>query len=126
MGMSNTYLVNWSDEGIDEAKEYKCDSPEKAYIEFLKEVSLLNSPVGVWSKVDKEFEEFDAHMKPSDQISVSIADATRAKQYCDNNPSDQTQLEILSQLKQINWAIRIGFLFIMAVVAGIIKPGIFG
>ena len=44
----------------------------------------------------------------------------------DVSPTDQTQQEILSQLKQINWAIRIGFLFIMLVVAGIIKPGIFG
>ena len=40
--------------------------------------------------------------------------------------TDQTQQEILIQLKQINWAVRIGFLFIMAVVSGIIKPGIFG
>ena len=39
---------------------------------------------------------------------------------------DQTQQEILTQLKQINWAIRGGFLFIMLVVTGIIKPGIFG
>ena len=39
---------------------------------------------------------------------------------------DQTQQEILTQLKQINWAIRGGFLFIILVVSGIIKPGIFG
>ena len=38
----------------------------------------------------------------------------------------QTQEEILKQLKQINWGIRVGFLFIMLVVTGIIKPGIFG
>jgi hypothetical protein len=43
-----------------------------------------------------------------------------------SSPTDQTQQEILTQLKQINWAIRIGFLFIMLVVLGIIKPGIFG
>ena len=40
--------------------------------------------------------------------------------------TDQTQQKILSELKQINWAIRIGFLFIILVVTGIIKPGIFG
>ena len=34
--------------------------------------------------------------------------------------------EIHSTMKQINWGIRVGFLFIMLVVTGIIKPGIFG
>ena len=37
-----------------------------------------------------------------------------------------TQKEVLATLKQINWAIRVGFLFIMLVISGIIKPGIFG
>jgi hypothetical protein len=43
-----------------------------------------------------------------------------------SSSKDQTQEEILKQLKQINWGIRVGFLFIMLVVTGIIKPGIFG
>ena len=35
--------------------------------------------------------------------------------------TDQTQKEILNQLKQINWAIRIGIFYIMLVISGIIK-----
>ena len=61
-----------------------------------------------------------ASMNRSDPANqdVSLKDQTQ--------PTDQTQQEILSQLKQINWAIRIGFVYIMLVVSEIIKPGIFG
>jgi hypothetical protein len=39
--------------------------------------------------------------------------------------NEETQKEILKQLKQINWAVRIGFLFIMLVISGVIRPEVF-
>ena len=92
------------------------NSARSAYIKFLEKSDLHEEPVLV------TFESASGSgpqtRKFTDHINEIIA--------VNNAQSDQTQQEILSQLKQINWAIRIGFLYIMLVVTGIIKPGIFG
>ena len=54
--------------------------------------------------------------KPSELSSSSSSNNTSLEA----GNSDATQQEILKQLKQINWAVRIGFLFIMLVISGII------
>ena len=59
--------------------------------------------------------------KPSELSSSSSSSNTSPE----TGNSDATQQEILKQLKQINWAVRTGFLFIMLVISGVIKPGIF-
>ena len=66
--------------------------------------------------------------KPKDvlvRVDSSASDNAENKLLNSLLRQDQTQKEILKQLKQINWAIRIGFLFIMLVISGIIKPGAF-
>ena len=59
--------------------------------------------------------------KPSEVSASSSSSSTSPE----TGNSDATQQEILKQLKQINWAVRVGFLFIMLVISGVIKPGIF-
>ena len=94
----------------------EADSNRSAYIKFLEESDLHEKPVLV--TLESESGSLEKTESFSDHVNEVVA--------VNNAHSDQTQLEILSQLKQINWAIRIGFAFIAAVVAGIIKPGIFG
>jgi hypothetical protein len=116
--MSYIYLVNWDDKEDDDAMEIVNDTPYGAYRQFLDENE--SRPIAVKVCVKGEFisKKFDEHFdKPPENMESANQDVS---------PTDQTQQEILSQLKQINWAIRIGFAFIAAVVAGIIKPGIFG
>ena len=59
-------------------------------------------------------------------IHLYLKDDAKGNDNATPSSTDQTQEEILSQLKQINWAIRIGFLYIMGVISGIIPAGVFG
>jgi hypothetical protein len=101
------YKVNYKNS--DKKVYIEADSPRHAYIKFLEQSDIHEKPVLV----------------TSESTSGSIP---QTETFSDHETlfTVKTQLDILSQLKQINWAIRIGFLFIMLVVSGIIKPGIFG
>ena len=61
--MSNTYLVNWDGEGSEDAQEFKCDSAEEAYNEFLKENGMADVMVCIWSKDDGDYYEFSSHIQ---------------------------------------------------------------
>ena len=109
--------------------EIEAESPEQACESFIKSHKPL--PFGKinitwnygWSYKNFDPPHYKGHKAETEtDQSEGLGDSTVS------NPSsiDQTQEEILKQLKQINWGIRVGFLFIMLVVTGIIKPGIFG
>ena len=97
----------------DRTVSIEADSAKSAYTKFLEQSDLHEKPVLVTAL-------------GSGQLTHWFSDHLNEIALENNGQTDQTQQEILSQLKQINWAIRIGFAFIAAVVAGIIKPGIFG
>ena len=94
----------------------EADSAKSAYIKFLEQSDLNEKPVLVT---------FESALGSGPQTQ-SFSDHLNEIVAVNDAQSDQTQQEILSQLKQMNWAIRIGFLYIILVISGIIKPGIFG
>ena len=59
--MSNKYLVNWSDIGIEGAETFGAKSAHAAYLDFIDENVNRSVPVSVWSGngvgVPQEFEE---------------------------------------------------------------------
>ena len=61
--MSNTYLVNWSDEGIDEAQEIVSETAKGAYLQFIEENMHRSVSVSVWSEGEgSALDKFDEHI----------------------------------------------------------------
>ena len=147
-----TYLVNWDGEGSENASEFKCDSAEEAYEAFLKHkgqapnLEKEDTIVCVWGKDDGDHEEFDAHIKPEQVVSekgfwkprgleiakpeecpqTNLSERRSTIEPTSSPLADQTQEEILNQLKMIKWVLFFGFLYIMSVIMGIIPAGVFG
>jgi len=48
--MSNTYLVNWSDEGKEEAQGIVSETARGAYLQFIEENMHRSISVSVWSE----------------------------------------------------------------------------
>lgn len=113
----------------------KAENADSAYEKFIHKMRAENKDIpfrNVYVKGEmlkqSRFEppHYDGHKNPNSDGHKEKPSENRQLRSQEVSLTDQTQQEILSQLKQINWAIRIGFAFIAAVVAGIIKPGIFG
>ena len=125
--MSDNYFVNWSDKSMDDAKRFQAPeakTSKDAYLLFVEEHRCRSVAVTVRSEGEGIHSEFDDHIEEHEDIELNDDSSTSISR--SSSSTDQTQEEILKQLKQINWGIRAGFLFIMLVVTGIIKPGIFG
>lgn len=61
--MSNTYLVNWSDEGIEEAQEIVSETAKGAYLQFIEENMHRSVSVSVWSEGEgSALDKFDEHI----------------------------------------------------------------
>ena len=61
--MSNTYLVNWSDGGIEEAQEIVSETPKGAYQQFVEENMHRSISVSVWSEGEgSALDKFDEHI----------------------------------------------------------------
>jgi hypothetical protein len=61
--MSNTYLVNWSDKGIDDAEEIVSGTARGAYLIFVEENIFRSVSVMVWAEGEgAETDEFDEHL----------------------------------------------------------------
>ena len=61
--MSNTYLVNWSDGGIEEAQEIVSETPKGAYQQFVEENMHRSVSVSVWSEGEgSALDKFDEHI----------------------------------------------------------------
>ena len=136
--MSDNYFVNWSDKSMDDAKRFQAPeakTSKDAYLLFVEENVYRSVAVTVRSEGEGIHSEFDDHIEEHEDIELNDDSSTsndsrrfeRLESISRSSSSTaQTQEEILKQLKQINWGIRVGFLFIMLVVTGIIKPGVFG
>jgi hypothetical protein len=109
------YTVKY--DGIKGEMKIEADSQRAAFIKFLEDSVLHQNPIIVSHEDSEGVTQTKTYTEHLDE-NIDV-DSQRAE------ISAITQREILSQLKQINWAIRIGFLFIMLVISGIIKPGIF-
>ena len=116
-------------------EEILCEgtSPRTAAESFLENVAFKPIPIEVWNDrwivFDSHISEYQEKEKTKNQEKVTESNQqnfNEGSRDAISSSKDQTQEEILKQLKQINWGIRVGFLFIMLVVTGIIKPGIFG
>ena len=132
-----TYEVKFDADGQD-FWEFEADSPKEAYESFLNEYNgdILEVPIVVWEGLEK-VATYKSHIGGgSDQVKNK---EPKSKESIDHKLQEsvgsigfsvqqlqKTQEETLKELKQINWGIRIGFLFIILVISGIIKPGIFG
>ena len=129
------YEVKFDYDGQD-FREFNADSPKEAYEQFLEDNDdFLQVPIVVWEGLEK-VATYRSHIGGSDQVNNN---EPKSKESIDHKLQEsvgsigfsvhqlqKTQEETLKQLKQINWGIRVGFLFIILVVTGIIKPGIFG
>ena len=104
------YTVKY--QGIDGGMEIDATSPKAAFEKFLEDSIHHQKPIDVTWQND----ELPTKVTYLDHLD---ADNKRAVLLL------KTQQEILSKLNQINWAVRIGFLFIILVISGVIKPGIF-
>ena len=93
--------------------EIDATSPKAAFEEFLKDSVPHQKPIKV------TWDSGDGLTLKKTFLDHLDADNKRAELLL------KTQQEILSKLNQINWAVRIGFLFIILVISGVIKPGIF-
>ena len=111
-------------------KNYKVrDKITKTSWESIKAESAYDSAAIFFKSKESdemEVEVVDSYGNKSSHQLPQEAEAYEVSTVSNPSSTDQTQEEILKQLKQINWGIRVGFLFIMLVVTGIIKPGIFG
>ena len=114
----------------------KAESPKLAYEAFAKSIeSLPFAKISVhWGLLGSEqFEppHFEVHQDPSkpnqNETKQQVNQATSGAVSSDNSQSVLLKLdEIHSTMKAIRWTIAGGFLFIILVISGIIKPGIFG
>ena len=86
-------------------------SHEEAQRKFLEDAHPMDKPVIV-----EELNEVE-------ELSENTAQVFSENPISSPRSTDQTQKEILNQLKQINWAIRAGVLLIMLVVTGVIPIG---
>ena len=112
------YKVYWKSQSQKDAVIFECGNEEQAKAMFLVENEKRAEPL-IIEHDDQVIEKYIEPIKTEQSSSKKQAHPAIVN-------GDQTQQEILTQLKQINWAIRGGFLFIILVVSGIIKPGIFG
>ena len=109
-------------ENTKETKKIQADKPKDAYLKFLDDTEPKNKAVHVFyaSVLDgKETKQtFCDHLSDSAKVEAVSSD---------NSQSVLLKLdEIHTTMKAIRWTIAGGFLFIILVISGIIKPGIFG
>jgi hypothetical protein len=114
----------------------KAESPKLAYEAFVKSIKPLPSAkIGVsWGFMGHEHFEpphLEDRQDPSEsnqnEAKQQVNQATSGAVSSDNSQSVLLKLdEIHSTMKAIRWTIAGGFLFIILVISGIIKPGIFG
>ena len=120
------YKVYWKSQSQKDAVILECGNEEQAKAMFLVENEAFLS-AGM-KKAEPIIIEYDDKVIEKEYIEPVKTEQSSSKKQV--HPAivkgDQTQQEILTQLRQINWAIKGGFLFIILVVTGIIKPGIFG
>ena len=144
MGMSNIYLVNWSDGGIDDALELVNDTAYGAYIQFLDANISRSVSVTVWTKgagAESDgglLEKFDEHLYKSPENSqprkqeVSLTDQTQQESLLSHrdNLRRATAYPILRVINLLN-SVAIVFLFLfwgneVGREEGLIIFGIFG
>ena len=130
--MNITYLVNWSDKSIDDAKEIEAKTSKDAYLIFIEEDVYRSVAVTVWSEGEASItEDFEDHIKEaedreSNDEDESISHSSSSENQISTLNLEQKLDEIHTTMKAIRWTIAGGFLFLILVISGIIKPGIFG
>ena len=124
------YEVKFDADGQDFC-EFNTESPREAYEAFLEDNDdFLEVPIVVWEGLEK-VATYKSHIGGgSDQVKNK---EPKSKESIDHKLQESvgsigfsvhqlltTQEETLKELRQINWGIRIGFLFIMLVAVGIL------
>ena len=109
MGMTK-YEVKYKNS--DSTVSIEADSAKSAYTKFLEQSDLHKKPVLVTALGGGQLTHwFSDHLN---EIALENI-----------GPTNNTQREILSQIKQIKWVVCIGFLYFILIIAGIIEPGTF-
>ena len=114
------YKVSY--ENTKETKKIQADKAKDAYLKFLDDAEPKNKAVHVLYASVLDGKETKQTFRDH------LSDSAKAEAVSSDNfqPILYKLDEIHSTMKAIRWTIAGGFLFIILVITGIIKPGIFG
>jgi hypothetical protein len=123
--LQETYRVRWEGDTLDKEKVIRCKSMQEARETFLRKEKIRKERIIIDS--DKGTEYFEATESSMEEAKKEEPSSQESLHHSDNfQPILHKLDEIHSTMKAIRWTIAGGFLFIILVISGIIKPGIFG
>ena len=123
--LQETYRVRWEGDTLDKEKVIRCKSMQEARETFLRKEKIRKERIIIDS--DKGTEYFEATESSMEEAKKEESSSQESLHHSDNfQPILHKLDEIHSTMKAIRWTIAGGFLFIILVISGIIKPGIFG
>ena len=113
--MNNTYLVNWSDKGIDDAKEIEAKTSKDAYLKFIEEDVYRSVAVTVWSEGEaSKTEDFEDHIQEAEDRELN--DEHKSISHS-SSFTDQKLDKIYDVLNHIRWiGLGIGGMFALTFI----------
>lgn len=125
------FRIRWESDSKDKEKIYNSGTKKDAEEMFLRDHDPRTENFIIECDEGIEHRHLEDHQDPSEsnqnETKQLVNQATSVAVSSDNfQPILHKLDEIHSTMKAIRWTIAGGFLFIILVISGIIKPGIFG